>query len=139
MFSVGRLLARGPYGRWLWRADAALGLVPGRYFLDGLVAGPQLSLGRVFTGEYLELPGQNFAEFYPAVGAAGYAYGRWRSHWAHHPRGFSFMPAVSAGAGARVYARGSADPGFFTVDVLFEYRFGLGGSRLLIRISDHRR
>ncbi len=138
MVAWGRLLAPGSQGQWLLRGDAVGGLVAGPFFLDGVLAGPQVSVAYVFAGDYLQVASRTFAEFYPVVGGSAYAYGFWRADPGDPPTGFHFIPSVFAGAGFRVYERRTVDPGLSTVDIGYEVRFGYGAPRLLIRLSRHR-
>lgn len=139
MLGLGRMQALGSDGRWLMRLDLIGGLVAGRYFLDGVFAGPQVTAALALPGDYLQFSTHTFGEVYPLVGGAVYQYARWRAERTQSmPEGLSVVPSLLAGAGIRVYDRSDPRATILTIDFAYDARLRYSEPRLLIRVSSHR-
>jgi hypothetical protein len=136
LIGIGRLLLPGAANEWIVRGDVAGGFVSGWRATDGLATQAQVALGRALRGDYLQVGGGRFVEFFAIAG--GGATGRWIWARESEDRGRGWSPLVSGGIGGRLVG-GAEDPlELLSVDALVEQRFRLQSPRIFLRISLHR-
>jgi hypothetical protein len=132
MLSKGYISTRGRSGVWMPQVEAQAGLgTGGRNAIGRLFAGPRVSLARAFPGQYVLVAHDNRAEPYLVVGGTAAALADLGRH-----KAVGFTPAVSAGAGLRVF--GDAwDTDLATLELLVERRFGFRGgeTELYLRLG----
>jgi hypothetical protein len=136
LIGIGRLHLPGVANEWIVRGDVAGGFVSGWRATDGLATQAQVALGRALRGDYLQVGGGRFVEFFALAG--GGATGQWIWARESEDRGRDWSPLVSGGVGGRLVG-GSEDPlELVSVEALVEQRFRLQSPRIFLRISLHR-
>lgn len=134
MLAWGRMATTGPRGAWMPSLEMVACVSPGtrREFIEGVAAGPRLTLARAFPAQFMTLGRRSRGEPYLVASAAMYAAGDFRddrNRWGG-------APAVSAGLGLRVF--GDAwNVDLSTFEAVLERRYGVqdGGPRLYLRFG----
>jgi hypothetical protein len=136
LIGIGWLRLPGAMNEWILRTDLAGGFVSGWRATDGLVTQLQVGVGRALRGDYLQVGGGRYLEFF-AVGGGG-ATGQWIWARESEERGRDWSPVVSGGIGGRLV--GGADDllELVSFEALVEQRFRLQSPRIFLRISVHR-
>jgi hypothetical protein len=131
MLSWGRMRTLGG-GAWMPWVEIAAGVSPGnREVVEGMAAGPRVTLARAFPSQFVEFGRGSRAEPYLVASAAMYMAGDFSggTRWGG-------APAVSGGFGFRIFQdRWKVD--LSTLELLAERRFGVQGgpARLYIRLG----
>jgi hypothetical protein len=130
--SWGRMRTLGPGRTWMPALELSAGVSPGtRKLLEGVAAGPRLTLAHAFPAQYVGLGKKPRGEPYLLAGAAMYGAGDFAgsARWGG-------APAVSAGFGLRVFAD-AWDVDLSTVELVLERRWGVqdGPLRLYVRVG----
>jgi hypothetical protein len=130
--SWGRMRTLGPGRTWMPALELAAGVSPGtRKFVEGVSAGPRVTLARAFPGQYVGMGKKARGEPYLLAGAAMYGAGDFtgEARWGG-------APAVSAGFGFRVFAD-AWEVDLSMAEVVLERRWGVqdGPLRLYLRLG----
>ena len=133
MLAWGRMATVGPRGAWMPSLELGAGISPGTHeFIEGVAAGPRLSLARAFPAQFMGLGRRSRGEPYLLASAALYAAGDFRddrNRWGG-------APALSAGLGLRTF--GDAwNVDLTTFEAVLEKRYGVqdDGLRLYLRFG----
>ncbi len=94
---IGRVWPRGRSGAWLPQLSAALSLLPGNRFLDGLALGPRVSFARALPIGFVLGPRDRAV----VLGVSGLVDGTWRFAGLQAERGTRLEPAIRGSAGYR--------------------------------------
>ncbi|HEX7118049.1 MAG TPA: hypothetical protein VF212_04640 [Longimicrobiales bacterium] len=130
MLFGGQAWPLGAGGGWTLRAGLGTGVSFYGLSDTGAMAGAQLGLERVLTGDRLELRSGQPLELYALLGGAAYA------GWNLTPaqEGTALVPAASAGLGLRFRGTAASDP-MLTLELYYEERFSDFDPRLFIRFD----
>jgi hypothetical protein len=133
MLSWGRMGTAGPRGAWMPSLELGAGISPGsRKAVEGVAAGPRLTLARAFPSQFVGLGRRSRGEPYLLASAGMFAAGDFRaddSRWGG-------APTFSAGIGLRVF--GDAwKVDLSTFEAVVEKRYGVqeDGPRLYLRFG----
>ena len=136
LFSWGRVRTLGGKGEWMPRLEFAAGFTTGTDLIDGMVAGPSVGVGYAFPPQYISLGSGSRAEPYLVAAASTYGIGRFGNSMEQEDEGWGLSPALSAGAGLRVFSD-EWDVDLGTFEVLVEKRLGFGanGAQIYVRFG----
>ncbi|HET7464039.1 MAG TPA: hypothetical protein VFJ82_22475 [Longimicrobium sp.] len=133
MLAWGRMATAGPRGAWMASLELDAGLSPGVHeFIEGVAAGPRLTLARAFPAQFISLGRRSRGEPYLLASAALYAAGDFRDDRTR----WGGAPAVSAGLGLRVFSD-AWNVDLSTFEAVLEKRYGVqdDGLRLYFRVG----
>jgi hypothetical protein len=140
LLSWGRMLAMGRSGQWMPRLELSAGLNTGRDLVDGVIAGPSVSLGYAFPAQNVSLGRTTRGEPYLIAQAStfgiGRFYGELEKEEAGDEDGWGIAPAFSAGVGVRMFSD-EWNVDLSTLEIVVERRlgFGEGDPQLYIRFG----
>lgn len=120
LLTWGVLTAGGPSGRWMQRTELAGGVHTGQNLVDGLMLGPQVSLGLAFPEWYTLLDRATRAEPYLLLSGGALGVARFEEDEAR----LGLAPTVGVGVGLRMFDD-EWDITLTQVEVVLQQRFGI--------------